>query len=132
ELYELGRDPPSSFSAGPIDRDTSYSRGIFYLDILVFLVRDYPFKPPEVYFCLYNFTTRIYHPNITDMRGFLEGPMVTSIPAITISRILSGICQLLRDPNPYCYLIPEISQLYKNDRNRYKATVSKWTHKYAK
>ncbi|CAB5370699.1 unnamed protein product [Rhizophagus irregularis] len=127
ELYELGRDPPSSFSAGPIDRDTSYSRGIFYLDILVFLVRDYPFNPPEV---------KLQQESIIRIllivRGFLEGPMVTSIPAITISRILSGICQLLRDSNHECDLMPEISQLCKNDRNHYKATVREWTRKYAK
>ncbi|PKC04528.1 hypothetical protein RhiirA5_295270, partial [Rhizophagus irregularis] len=46
-------------------------------------------------------------------------------------QVISEICQLLRDPNPECDIMPEISQLYKTDRNRYEATVREWTRKYA-
>ncbi|CAB4381672.1 ubiquitin-conjugating enzyme E2 [Rhizophagus irregularis] len=138
ELYDLGIDPPSTFSAGPIDDDlfhwqasiigpsyTSYSGGIFHLDIR--FPSDYPFRPPTV-----KFTTRIYHPNITD-NGSIDVDFLRDLwsPAITITKVLSGICSLLSDPNPECDIMPEISQLYKTDRNRYEATVREWTRKYA-
>ncbi|RGB36410.1 ubiquitin-conjugating enzyme/RWD-like protein, partial [Rhizophagus diaphanus] len=91
ELYELGRDSPSSFSAGPIDddlfhwrqlwvSDTSYSGGIFYLDIC--LTSDYPLKLLKYTFsCI--FTTRIYHLNVTD-NGSIDVDFLR--PAITISK----------------------------------------------
>ncbi|GBC31053.2 ubiquitin-conjugating enzyme E2 [Rhizophagus irregularis DAOM 181602=DAOM 197198] len=71
-IFSIGKRP-----------DYHCSRGILYLDIR--LASDYPFKPPKV-----KFTTRIYHPNITD------------------SGILS---ELLRYPNLECDLMPEISQI---------------------
>jgi ubiquitin-conjugating enzyme E2 D/E len=93
ELTDLGRDPPSSCSAGPVGEDlfhwqatimgpgdSPYSGGVFFLAI--HFPTDYPFKPPKV-----NFTTRIYHPNITS-----NGSICLDIlrdqwsPALTISK----------------------------------------------
>merc|ERR1712072_1260656 len=133
ELTDLGRDPPSSCSAGPIGddlfhwqatimgpSDSPYSGGVFFLAI--HFPTDYPFKPPKV-----NFTTRIYHPNINP-----NGSICLDIlrdqwsPALTISKVLLSICSLLCDPNPDDPLVPEIAHVFKTDRSRYEATAREW------
>ncbi|CAI6334941.1 unnamed protein product [Periconia digitata] len=138
ELTDLGRDPPSSCSAGPIGddlfhwqatimgpSDSPYSGGVFFLAI--HFPTDYPFKPPKV-----NFTTRIYHPNINS-----NGSICLDIlrdqwsPALTISKVLLSICSMLTDPNPDDPLVPEIAHVYKTDRSRYESTAREWTRKYA-
>jgi len=138
ELTDLGRDPPSSCSAGPIGddlfhwqatimgpSDSPYASGVFFLAI--HFPTDYPFKPPKV-----NFTTRIYHPNINS-----NGSICLDIlrdqwsPALTISKVLLSICSMLTDPNPDDPLVPEIAHVYKTDRARYEATAREWTRKYA-
>jgi len=144
ELQDLGRDPPSSCSAGPIDdkggggnnlfnwqatimgpSDSPYAGGVFFLNIV--FPTDYPFKPPKV-----NFTTRIYHPNINS-----NGSICLDIlrdqwsPALTISKVLLSICSMLTDPNPDDPLVPEIAHIYKTDRPRYESTAREWTRKYA-
>ncbi|KAM4057879.1 ubiquitin-conjugating enzyme [Hirsutella rhossiliensis] len=138
ELADLGRDPPSSCSAGPVGEDlfhwqatimgpgdSPYSGGVFFLAI--HFPTDYPFKPPKV-----NFTTRIYHPNINS-----NGSICLDIlrdqwsPALTISKVLLSICSMLTDPNPDDPLVPEIAHVYKTDRSRYEATAREWTRKYA-
>ncbi|KAJ3416880.1 Ubiquitin-conjugating enzyme E2 4 [Chytridiales sp. JEL 0842] len=138
ELQDLGRDPPSSCSAGPVGddlfhwqatimgpSDSPYSGGVFFLSI--HFPTDYPFKPPKLIF-----TTRIYHPNINS-----NGSICLDIlrdqwsPALTISKVLLSICSLLTDPNPDDPLVPEIAHVYKTDRARYEATAREWTRKYA-
>ncbi|KZF21780.1 ubiquitin-conjugating enzyme E2-16 kDa, partial [Xylona heveae TC161] len=139
ELTDLGRDPPSSCSAGPIQEDlfhwqatimgpsdSPYSSGVFFLEIN--FPTDYPFKPPKL-----QFKTRIYHPNINS-----NGSICLDIlrdqwsPALTISKeVLLSICSMLTDPNPDDPLVPEIAHVYKTDRARYEATAREWTRKYA-
>ncbi|KAI8607515.1 ubiquitin-conjugating enzyme E2-16 kDa [Chytriomyces sp. MP71] len=138
ELQDLGRDPPSSCSAGPAGEDlfhwqatimgpsdSPYSGGVFFLSI--HFPTDYPFKPPKI-----NFTTRIYHPNINS-----NGSICLDIlkdqwsPALTISKVLLSICSMLTDPNPDDPLVPEIAHLYKTDRAKYEASAREWTRKYA-
>jgi len=140
ELIDLGRDPPSSCSAGPKEpgnnlfewtatimgpSDSPYAGGVFFLGIT--FPTDYPFKPPKV-----NFTTKIYHPNIN-----ANGSICLDIlkeqwsPALTISKVLLSICSMLTDPNPDDPLVPDIAHLYKNDRARYESTAREWTRKYA-
>ncbi|RXW16184.1 hypothetical protein EST38_g9669 [Candolleomyces aberdarensis] len=138
ELIDLGRDPPSSCSAGPTGDnmfqwqatimgpgDSPYAGGVFFLSIT--FPTDYPFKPPKV-----SFTTKIYHPNIN-----ANGSICLDIlrdqwsPALTISKVLLSICSMLTDPNPDDPLVPDIAHLYKTDRARYEATAREWTRKYA-
>jgi len=138
ELLDLGRDPPSSCSAGPTGDnmfqwqatimgpgDSPYAGGVFFLSIT--FPPDYPFKPPKV-----SFTTKIYHPNIN-----ANGSICLDIlrdqwsPALTISKVLLSICSMLTDPNPDDPLVPDIAHLYKTDRARYEATAREWTRKYA-
>ncbi|EME26323.1 hypothetical protein GpartN1_g7370.t1 [Galdieria partita] len=138
ELQDLGRDPPSNCSAGPVGDDlfhwqatimgppdSPYAGGVFFLNI--HFPTDYPFKPPKV-----QFTTRIYHPNINS-----NGSICLDIlrdqwsPALTISKVLLSICSLLTDPNPDDPLVPEIAQLYKTNRGKYEETAREWTRKYA-
>ncbi|KAK1248627.1 hypothetical protein MKX08_006847 [Trichoderma sp. CBMAI-0020] len=102
ELKDLGTDPPSSCSAGPVGEDLAsqfhwqatimgpgdspYSGGVFFLKIQ--FPTDYPFKPPKV-----NFSTRIYHPNINS-----NGSICLDIlrdqwsPALTISKGRPLLC----------------------------------------
>jgi ubiquitin-conjugating enzyme E2 D/E len=138
ELTDLGRDPPSSCSAGPQGDDlfqwqatimgpgdSPYTGGVFFLQIQ--FPTDYPFKPPKVHF-----TTRIYHPNIN-----ANGSICLDIlrdqwsPALTISKVLLSICSMLTDPNPDDPLVPEIAHVYKTDRAKYEQTAREWTRKYA-
>jgi len=139
ELVDLGRDPPASCSAGPVNEgdlfnwqatimgptDSPYAGGVFFLNIT--FPTDYPFKPPKV-----NFTTRIYHPNINS-----NGSICLDIlrdqwsPALTISKVLLSICSMLTDPNPDDPLVPEIAHVYKTNPTEYEALAKEWTRKYA-
>ncbi|RGB26893.1 putative ubiquitin-conjugating enzyme [Rhizophagus diaphanus] len=138
ELYDIGCNPPSSISTGPFDddlfhwqatimgpSDSPYSGGIFFLDII--FSSDYPFKPPKV-----RFITRIYHPNI-NYNGFINLDILTDewSPKYFISNVLMSICSLLTYPIPGNSLDPDITNLFRNNRNRYEATAREWTRQYA-
>ncbi|POW18786.1 hypothetical protein PSHT_05380 [Puccinia striiformis] len=141
ELHDLGRDPPSSCSAGPQGDnmfqwqatimgpgDSPYAGGVFFLvitfptDVSLISPRLIPFQ-----IC---FKTKIYHPNINS-----NGSICLDIlreqwsPALTISKVLLSICSMLTDPNPDDPLVPEIANLYKTDRAKYEATAREHTRK---
>ncbi|XP_061562477.1 ubiquitin-conjugating enzyme E2 D2-like isoform X9 [Phycodurus eques] len=124
ELQDLQRDPPAQCSAGPVSDDmfhwqatimgpgdSPYQGGVFFLTIL--FPTDYPFKPPKV-----AFTTKIYHPNINS-NGSICLDILRSqwSPALTVSK---------DDP-----LVPDIAQIYKNDKEKYNKLAKEWTQKYA-
>ncbi|CAB4431312.1 unnamed protein product [Rhizophagus irregularis] len=125
ELHDLGRDPPSSCSAGPIGDDLFHWQDLPN-SVYVTLI-NYPFKPPKV-----NFTTRIYHPNINSNGSICHDILRNGwSSAYTISKVLLSIFSMMTDPNPDDSLVPEIAHVYKTDRTRYEATAREWTRKYA-
>jgi ubiquitin-conjugating enzyme E2 D/E len=130
--------PPDNCSAGIKDTDifvweatimgptdTPYFGGIFTLAISI--PTDYPFKPPKV-----QFITKIYHPNISP-----QGAICLDIlkdkwsPALNISKILLSICSLLDDPNPDDPLVPDIADLFKSDKERYRQNAIMYTQRFA-
>ena len=138
EYEEIQRDPPANCSAGPIGDDfykwqahivgpeeSPYQGGLFALNIV--FPMDYPFKPPKV-----TFITRIYHPNINS-----NGAICLDIlkdqwsPALTIGKVLLSISSLLCDPNPDDPLVPEIANLFKNNKAKFEENAKMWTQKYA-
>ena len=138
ELTDLQQNPPDNCSAGPKKddlfewtatilgpSDSPYSGGVFELS--VHFPTDYPFKPPKVYF-----NTKIYHPNINSNGGIcLDILKENWSPALTVSKLLLSICSLLTDPNPDDPLVPEIANIYKQDKPKYTTNARNWTQKYA-
>eukprot|EP00565_Helicotheca_tamesis_P006173 CAMPEP_0185723828 /NCGR_PEP_ID=MMETSP1171-20130828/537_1 /TAXON_ID=374046 /ORGANISM="Helicotheca tamensis, Strain CCMP826" /LENGTH=147 /DNA_ID=CAMNT_0028391583 /DNA_START=73 /DNA_END=516 /DNA_ORIENTATION=+ len=138
ELENLAKTPPPNCSAGPVGDDmfhweativgpteTPYEGGIFFLD--VHFPADYPFKPPKV-----RFKTPIYHCNINKNGGICLDILGDAwSPALTMEKVLLGICSVFSDPNPKDPLVGEIAQLYVSNREKHDATARDWTAKYA-
>ena len=138
ELKEIKNDPPANCSAGPEGEDmyewqasimgpkeSPYEGGVFWLKI--HFPKDYPFKPPKVMFL-----TRIYHPNISSSGAICIDILKDNwSPALTISKVLLCICSLLDDPNPDDPLVPDIAELFNNDREAYNTKAKVMTLQYA-
>lgn len=140
ELQELTKDPPSSCSAGPIDKNrdifkwqatilgpesSPYNGGVFFLDIE--FPEDYPFKAPKV-----KFRTKIYHCNInTNGEICLDILKDQWSPALTISKVLLSICSLLTDPNPDDPLMQDAARILKRNKAEYEQIARDWTRKFA-
>ena len=138
ELIDMQNDPPANCSAGPTNddlyewqacimgpADSPYEGGTFYLSIS--FPKDYPFKAPAI-----KFTTKVYHPNISSIGAICIDILKNKwSPALTISKVLLCICSLLDDPNPDDPLVPDIANLFLDDRKQYTRTARDWTYLYA-
>ncbi|KAF2740616.1 ubiquitin-conjugating enzyme-like protein, partial [Polyplosphaeria fusca] len=105
-----------------------YEGGIYHL--LISVPNRYPISPPRC-----RFLTRIYHPNI-DSRGevcieILDLESVLWSPAISISRLLLSIISILDDPGVEDPLVPEIAEVYIQDRQQYDQNARAYTQRYA-
>ncbi|ORY56624.1 ubiquitin-conjugating enzyme/RWD-like protein [Pseudomassariella vexata] len=91
----------------------------------------YPFKPPKI-----NFTTRIYHPNVTnDNTGDICLSLIkTDVwkPASKIKGVLEAVRQLLIEPNPDDPLETRIAEEYKNNRAEFEKNAKSYVQRYAK
>lgn len=108
---------------------TVYSAGLFGL--LVQLPNEYPFKAPLV-----TFTTRIYHPNVTNDDA---GNICISLlkpenwkPASKLAAVLESVRQLLVEPNPDDPLEPRIADEYRSQRAQFDKTAREYVTRYAK
>ena len=138
EVKEMAKSPPTYCSAGPISddlhywsgtitgpKDSPYEGGLFHLDIV--LPRDYPFSPPRV-----TFRTKVYHCNINESGGICLDILKDQwSPALTVGKVLLSIASLLCAPNPDDPLVPEIAELYTNNREIHDSNAREYTLTYA-
>ena len=134
ELDELMANPPTNCSAGIVDEDiyhwnatvmgpegSPYEGGVFYLNIE--FPMDYPFKPPKVVFL-----TKIYHCNINSSGGIcLDILKEQWSPALTVAKILLSICSLLDDQNPQDPLMPDIANLFMQNKEEFNMVAREYT-----
>jgi len=112
------RGPPS----------TPYHKGTF--GIILTLPVDYPFKPPVV-----RFTTRIYHPNVTnDSLGNICLALLKPEnwkPSTKIAAVLESLRSLLVEPQPDDPLEERIADEYRTDRPAWEANARNYVSRYA-
>jgi ubiquitin-protein ligase len=113
--------------AGP--QGTVYAGGTF--GVTVDLPVDYPFKAPVV-----KFSTRIYHPNITnDSLGNICLGLLKSEnwkPSTKMSAVLESVRGLLLEPAPDDPLEARIADEFKSNRKEFEKNAKMYVGRYAK
>ncbi|MCJ1396864.1 hypothetical protein MMC11_000054 [Xylographa trunciseda] len=143
EFADLSTSPPPSttIALGPTSDihiwhitlagppSTPFASGTFRLTLT--LPPDYPFKPPTL-----NFTTKIYHPNVTNDD---KGSMCLGLlrpdewkPSSRIRDVLVFARGLLLEPVPEDAVEQGIAAEYRAERAAWEKKAREWTARYAK
>ncbi|OAP59229.1 hypothetical protein AYL99_06527 [Fonsecaea erecta] len=145
ELGELTTSPPAGITVALADEanlfqwkvtmegpaGSPYAGHLFNLSLT--LPPTYPFKPPTVIF-----TTKIYHPNISNDSPPNSGTMCLGMlreadwkPSTKIAAVLEFARQLLKEPNPDDAVEGKIAEQYRNDHAEYEREAREWVKRYA-
>lgn len=107
-------------------KGTPYEDGTFELSLQFPDI--YPFRPPII-----KFITPIYHCNVaTSGRISLNILCDDWSPALTTTKILLGVCWLLKNPNADAPVRAEIGELLKKNKQEHDRKVREYTKLYAK
>ena len=112
--------------------DTPYLGGKF--NVTVDFTENYPFKAPKV-----NFTTKIYHPGVSQKDGTICMAAIESnwVPTLNAKYVIGALVTLLRDPsnaadNPVDDDGQKAALEFKSNRAKFDATAAEWVAKFAK
>lgn len=109
--------------AGP--EGTPYVSGVFILKLS--FPKNYPFTPPLV-----TFKTPIYHCNINKHGNICLDILKDNwTPVLTIEKVLLSISSLLAEANPDDPLVPDIANLFRNNKAEHDRIARECTLEYA-
>jgi len=106
--------------------DTPYEGGKFQLEIKI--PETYPFNPPKV-----NFTTKIWHPNISSVTGAICLDILKDqwAAAMTLRTVLLSLQALLSSAEPDDPQDAVVAKQFKEKPEIFKKTATYWSNYYA-